>query len=295
MRHRASELGSAFDPSLYGGEFDADGYGGGFDLESAAVTRGGFEPVAASAPAPAVRRRGRPVAVAGMAAVALVGVAVLVAGATQVVRRDQLTGSALPLPGPHAVAVHQAPAPAGVVARHHPPVARGSVTGPTSHVAPPAPTTSARPVQGTQLPNTIRLPRGGTAYLVHVRVANDGTLPIPSGVDQAVWWGTGLNAAAGATVFAGHVNWAGVTGPFAELWQDRLGAVITIRDNSGKQLRYRVTKVLTLNKSTLPKQAPTLFSASGPQRIVVATCGGEWVGGALGYADNRVMVATPVK
>jgi hypothetical protein len=130
---------------------------------------------------------------------------------------------------------------------------------------------------------------------VHVRVANDGTLPIPSGVDQAVWWGTGLNAAAGATVFAGHVNWAGVTGPFAELWQDRLGAVITIRDNSGKQLRYRVTKVLTLNKSTLPKQAPTLFSASGPQRIVVATCGGEWVGGALGYADNRVMVATPVK
>lgn len=278
--------------------FDSSGYGGGFELESAAVTRGGFEPAAVptSVP-PALRRRSRPVAVAGMAAVVLVGAAVLVAGATQVVQRDELSGLATPLPGPHAVAVHQAPAPAGVAAQHQPPVARSAVTGPTSHPAAPPPTSAApaTPAQGTQLPNTIRLPRGGTAYLVHVQVANDGTLPIPSGVDQAVWWGTGLNASAGATVFAGHVNWAGVTGPFAELWQDRLGAVITIRDNSGTQLRYRVTKVLTLNKSTLPKQAPALFSASGPQRIVVATCGGEWVGGTLGYADNRVMIATPIK
>lgn len=235
-----------------------------------------------------------------MAAVALVGAAVLVAGATQVVQRDELSGSAVALPGPHAVAVHQAPAPVGVAAQHHPPVVRGAVAGPpaassSSHAAPPPTTSAVHPAQGTQLPNTIRLPRGGTAYLVHVQVANDGTLPIPSGVDQAVWWGTGLNAASGATVFAGHVNWAGATGPFAELWQDRVGAVITVRDNSGKQWRYRVTKVLTLNKSTLPTQAPTLFSASGPQRVVVATCGGEWVGGTLGYADNRVMIAMPVQ
>jgi hypothetical protein len=113
-------------------------------------------------------------------------------------------------------------------------------------------------------------------------------------VDQAVWWGTGLTAQAGATVFAGHVNWAGVTGPFADLWNDRTGDVIAVRDNTGKQWRFRVTQVLTLNKSQLPQQAPALFSASGPRRIVVATCGGEWVGGTLGYADNRVMVATPI-
>jgi hypothetical protein len=129
---------------------------------------------------------------------------------------------------------------------------------------------------------------------VHVQVANDGSLPIPSGVNQAVWWGTGLTASAGATVFAGHVNWAGATGPFAELWQDTTGAVITVRDNSGTQWRYRVTQVLTLDKSQVPQQAPALFSASGQPRIVLATCGGEWVGGTLGYADNRVLVATPI-
>jgi hypothetical protein len=278
--------------------FDAAGYGGGFDLEAGPRFPGGFEPIAEPAPEPP--RRGRPVAVAGAATVALVGIAMLVAGATQVVQRDQLSGLATPLPGQNVVAVHQAGSPAGAAARHQPPAPRHAVASTkaphaATSTAPPTTTVKpAQPAQGTQLPNTIRLPRGGTAYLVHVQVANDGSLPIPSGVDQAVWWGTGLDARSGATVFAGHVNWAGVTGPFAELWQDNIGAVITVRDNSGAQRHYKVTQVMTLNKSTLPKQAPALFSASGPQRIVVATCGGEWVGGTLGYADNRVMVAVPV-
>lgn len=236
-------------------------------------------------------------AVAGTAAVALVGAALLVTGTTQVVQSNDVTGLAAPLPGPFQVARHEASSPAGAL--------HGQVgTGPTASQATSSPPTTAtyptgsaaagQPDQGTQLPNTIRLPRGGTAYLVHVQVTNTGSLPIPSGVDQAVWWGTGLTATSGATVFAGHVNWAGVTGPFAELWQDQVGSVITIRDNSGTDWKYRVTQVLTLNKSTLPQQAPSLFSASGPRRVVLATCGGEWVGGALGYADNRVVVALPV-
>lgn len=292
MRHRASDLGPVF---------DAAGYGGGFDLESAdASYRGGFEPVVVPAPPPL--RRGHPLAVAGTAAVALVGAALLVTGATQVVQGDHLTGVATPQPGPVPIARHQAAGP-GLL--HQPLATIVPAPSSTGRSTPPAPSASQagpaagagvpQATQGTQLPNTIRLPRGGTAYLVHVEVASDGSLPIPSGVDQAVWWGTGLNAAAGATVFAGHVNWAGVTGPFAELWQDQVGAVINVRDNAGNQLRYQVTQVMTLNKTQLPQQAPSLFSPTGPQRIVVATCGGEWVGGSLGYADNRVLVAYPVK
>lgn len=273
-RHRAADLGPGF-----GDRCPQCGY-------------------AAPPPPSRPRGRGRPLAVAGMAGVALIGAALLVTGATQAVRADEVTGLAVPPPGPPPIAEHQAPDPAGVATLHQPP--KPSTAHPTTTTSAPATTApnpaaaAVRPAQGTQLPNTIRLPRGGTAYLVHVQVANDGSLPIPSGVDQAVWWGTGLDAATGATVFAGHVNWAGVTGPFAELWQDGVGAVVTVRDDSGEQRRYRVTQVLTLNKKTLPQQAPTLFSADGPQRIVLATCGGEWVGGSLGYADNRVVVAVPV-
>jgi hypothetical protein len=288
MRHRASDLGVPV--------FDAAGYGGGFDLD--AGPRCGVEPVRAPPPEP--RRRGHPLVVAGTATAALVGAALLVTGATQVVQRNELSGLPAPLPGPAMIAAHQAPAPDGVAQWHQPPVpvAAPTTSAPRTTTAPtttPNPAAAAvRPAQGDQLPNTVKLPSGGTAYLVHVQVANDGSLPIPSGVDQAVWWGTGLNATAGATVFAGHVNWAGVTGPFAELWQDKVGSVVTIRDTEGKQWRFRVTQLLTLNKKTLPERAPSLFSADGPHRIVLATCGGEWVGGALGYADNRVMVAVPI-
>lgn len=145
-----------------------------------------------------------------------------------------------------------------------------------------------------QAPNTIQLPRGGTASVVPGHVAADGSLPVPSGVTQAVWWGTGLSAPAGATVFAGHVNWAGATGPFAELWHDNVGDVISVRDNAGTERRFRVTQVLTLTKAQLPQQASTLFAATGAPRIVLVTCGGEWVGGPLGYADNRVLVASHI-
>ena len=292
MRHRASDFNPAFDTAGYGRVFDSAGYGGGFDLTGdTAGFPGGYEayPEPAAEPAPS---RGRPFAVAGTAAVALLGAALVITGATQSMRGDSLTGLPVPQAGTNMIAVHDAG-----TGTHH----KQATPKPTTTTVPTTPKTAAppaygatRPAQGAQLPNTIRLPKGGTAYLVHVQVANDGSLPIPSGVNQAVWWGTGLNAPSGATVFAGHVNWAGAIGPFAELWQDNAGAVITVRDNSGTQWRYQVTQVLTLNKDQLPQQAPTLFSPSGPPRIVLATCGGEWVGGTLGYADNRIVVATPI-
>jgi hypothetical protein len=330
VKHRAADLGRSFDAGGYpgrgfeavgyagvvDGRFDTAGYGGGFDLEADHRFPGGFEPIAT--PAGERRRRGHPVALAGTAGIAVLGVALLIAGATQLVQRNEVGGYALPQPGRNPVAAHQAgpgplhaaPSPASTSA---PPSAVSSpfsspfsspLSSPSSP-SPAAPTAqqqantgaaaAVRPAQGNQLPNTIRLPRGGSAYLVHVQVNGDGSLPVPSGVDQAVWWGTGLNAASGATVFAGHVNWAGVTGPFAELWDDGIGNVVTIRDNSGAAWRYRVTQVLTLNKTQLPQQAPALFSASGPPRIVLATCGGEWVQSKHSYADNRVLVAVPVR
>jgi hypothetical protein len=289
VRHRASDNNPAFDTAGYGQLFDEAGYGGGFDLTADSAFPGGFEPYAT--PAPPRPPRGRPLAAAGTAAVALVGVALLITGATQAAQANEVTGLPLPQPGPNSIAAHQAAAPA----LRHPPATSSPTPGSTTTTAaPPVPQNAVRPAQGNQLPNTIRLPRGGTAYLVHGEVGADGSLPIPSAVNQAVWWGTGLSAASGATVFAGHVNWAGVTGPFAELWQDKPGDIVTLRDNSGVEWRYQVTQVITLNKTQLPQQAPTLFASTGPARIVLATCGGEWISSAQSYADNRVMIATPI-
>ncbi len=118
-------------------------------------------------------------------------------------------------------------------------------------------------------------------------------LPIPSSLQQASWWGAGLHDPTGATVLAGHVNWHGATGPFAELWKSRAGDSVLLTDQAGQATTYHVSQVITLAKDELPKRADQLFSQDGPHRLVLVTCGGQWVGGKIGYAANQIVIATP--
>ncbi|WP_020499324.1 class F sortase [Sciscionella marina] len=231
---------------------------------------------------------------AGLAAsgVAVAGVGIVVAGVV-------LGASGNVVPG-HAMAAAHA---SGAGYEHQ---AKGADKEPKTQVSPaakeepepdkprpPRATGKPKPPPG-QSPGTIRLPKGGTAKLVRSEVTANRTLPIPNGVREATWWGSGLDAKQGATLFAGHVNWAGQTGPFNELWNDKTGDVVTVKDTAGTEYRYRIGKVVTLHKNALPDQAEQLFGQSGPHRIVLVTCGGRWVGGDEGYASNRIMVANPM-
>jgi len=128
--------------------------------------------------------------------------------------------------------------------------------------------------------------------LVRQDVVN-GVLPVPQQLGQAAWWGAGLDADRGATVFAGHVNWGGRTGPFAELWNARIGEQVTVVDGVGKASVYQVSQLISLQKDELPQRATELFGQTGAHRIVLVTCGGEWIGGAQGYAENKVVIADP--
>jgi hypothetical protein len=195
-----------------------------------------------------------------------------------------VAGTALPAAGAAAPAARPAtpatPPPATTSATPAAPAAR------TSEPPPPPPSTP-------QPPGTVRLPAGGTASLVRKNLGPGGELPIPDDLGQATWWGAGLDAAGGASVFAGHVNWRGATGPFAELWSAKIGGVVTIVDSAGKPWRYRISQLVTVHKDDLPARADDLFGQSGPHRVVLVTCGGRWVGGADGYEENRVVVADP--
>ncbi|GLZ39872.1 hypothetical protein Acsp05_34960 [Actinokineospora sp. NBRC 105648] len=162
---------------------------------------------------------------------------------------------------------------------------------PANQPAPPAPKPAAQPAG--QKPGTLRLAKGGTATLVRKELSADATLPVPSGVREATWWGAGLDAAQGATVFAGHVNWKGQTGPFAELWDARTGDAVSVVDAAGRQWRYRVARVETVDKRHLPDRAEEFFGQAGAHRLVLVTCGGQWVGGQDGYESNRVVIALP--
>ena len=165
---------------------------------------------------------------------------------------------------------------------------------PTTAPPPPATSTPAAPAPPPAQPNnSVRLARGGTATLVPMEVVN-GVLPVPEGVREAAWWGAALDAGAGATVLAGHVNWRGATGPFAELWQAKLGDVVTVLDEDGRAYRFQVRQLVTVHKDQLPGRAQELFGQDGAHRLVLVTCGGRWVGGQDGYEENRIVIAEPI-
>jgi hypothetical protein len=162
-------------------------------------------------------------------------------------------------------------------------------SAPTSSPAPPPPP----PAASTQPANTVKLARGGTATLVPMEVVN-GVLPVPEGVREAAWWGAALDAGSGATVLAGHVNWRGATGPFAELWQSKLDDVVSVIDHDGRPFQFRVRQLVTVHKNDLPARAQELFGQDGAHRLVLVTCGGRWVGGHDGYEENRIVIAEPM-
>jgi len=155
---------------------------------------------------------------------------------------------------------------------------------------------TASPTKPTGVPTTgaVHLPGGGTAELIAAQVSKDGTMSVPERLDQATWWGATLGAPVGATLLAGHVNWQGHVGPFAELWQDQVGQQITVVDNKGRNWVYRITQLVTVAKADLPNRAKQLYGLDGDHRLVLATCGGEFVGGNEGYDDNRFAVASLV-
>ncbi|WP_410675614.1 class F sortase [Amycolatopsis sp. cmx-4-68] len=197
-----------------------------------------------------------------------------------------VAGTALPAAGAAAPAAASSSPPPTVQAPAAPAAQTSSPSPSSTSAAPPA-----APPQ--QRPGTVRLPAGGTAALVRKDLGPGGELPIPADLGQATWWGAELDAAGGASVFAGHVNWRGATGPFAELWNAKIGGPVTIVDGAGKTWRYHVSQLLTVHKNDLPARADDLFGQSGPHRVVLVTCGGRWVGGSDGYEENRVVVADP--
>ncbi|WP_410589455.1 class F sortase [Amycolatopsis sp. lyj-23] len=143
-------------------------------------------------------------------------------------------------------------------------------------------------------PAQLALPGGGTAKLVQEDLDAAGALKIPEGLDEAAWWGAKLGAGHGVALLSGHVNWKGRKGPFTELWQVKAGQEVKLTDAAGGAWVYRIDKTETVHKTDLAGRSEQLFDPDGPHKLLLVTCGGEYVGGSEGYEDNRVVTASLV-
>jgi len=77
---------------------------------------------------------------------------------------------------------------------------------------------------------------------------------------------------------------------FAKLSSLGRGKTIQVNREDRRTSTFRVDAVERAPKSAFP--ADKVFASSDQARLVLITCGGAWVGGGVGYADNVIVFAT---
>lgn len=158
---------------------------------------------------------------------------------------------------------------------------------------PPAPVVVPR---APAAPATLGLPGDPDPVpLVPVGVLPSGALQLPERPSVLGWYAAGATPGdpAGTAVIAGHVDSAVYgAGPLKRLLDISLGDVVRVTDATGRTHAYAVASRTSYRKTTgLP---PELFGTDGPPRLALITCGGAFDERTGSYADNVVVVATPL-
>lgn len=138
---------------------------------------------------------------------------------------------------------------------------------------------------------------GDVAAVDPVQLTDTGALIPPQDVSRLGWYSAsavpGAEGAVGSSVITGHINYQGQgTGYAARFANMKVGDEFQILID-GEPRTFRVSKA----PYRLPKGSgfpPEVNDSTGPNRVVLITCGGQFVGGSLGYADNIITVAEPV-
>lgn len=149
-------------------------------------------------------------------------------------------------------------------------------------------------VRGT--PSTVTIPSINQHDVPVVAATVDrGQLTPPRDVDMAGIWtdGAALDATNGTTTLVGHVNYTGQgNGAFHDLAWVPVGSIITTVGATGSATAWTVTAVTTTAKADGVDPA-ALAGLTGPRRLVLVTCGGQYDRNLHSYRDNVFVWADP--
>lgn len=156
---------------------------------------------------------------------------------------------------------------------------------------PPAVSTSTG-----RVPTSFAVPGLGIRMPVEAEgVAATGEMALRPDPAELAWYRHGPRPgdAQGAVVLAAHLDAPGYgIGPLAELHRLRPGDVLTVMAG-GVVHRYTVLDVRSVSKADLDLDA--LFARSGPPRLHVVTCGGDFDEEQRRYDQNVVVSAAPLR
>ena len=146
------------------------------------------------------------------------------------------------------------------------------------------------------VPQRIRVDSLGIDMAIEsVGLAADGAMELPKNPSLAAWYRFGPSpaSAAGATVVAAHVDSLVYDiGPFAQLATASAGTEIVVTTEDGQDRRYAVESVQTVTKQDVPWDS--IFDRTGPNRLTLVTCGGEFDYDARTYLSNVIVSANPI-
>ena len=127
-------------------------------------------------------------------------------------------------------------------------------------------------------------------------IAADGTIAVPDAAraQEAGWYDQGPTPGQyGPAVIVGHVDTT--TGPavFHDLEELRAGDRIEVTRADRSVAVFEVNSVERYDKDRLP--VDEVYGDFSRPNLRLITCGGRWVGGETGYADNVVVFASLVQ
>ena len=131
-----------------------------------------------------------------------------------------------------------------------------------------------------------------------VGTTSDGELQVPENPKVVGWWSPGAKpgASKGTAIFAGHINFAGVTGTLAHIGNlkpgDEVDVYGTHNARHATKVRFAITGVRTYHKTKLPYRQ--IFDQASVGRLAIVTCGGPFDASTGNYLDNIVAFAVPV-
>jgi hypothetical protein len=158
------------------------------------------------------------------------------------------------------------------------------------------PLSASFPALGPSPPVALSIASVGLrAPVSEVGLAPDGTIatPPPERDHEAGWYDQSPTPGQyGPAVIVGHVDTR--TGPavFHDLAKVRRGDRVEVDREDGSVAVFQVTSVSRYDKEHLP--VDRVYGDFGRPNLRLITCGGRWVGGRTGYADNIVVFASLV-
>lgn len=144
-------------------------------------------------------------------------------------------------------------------------------------------------------PVRIRIPSIDVAADIDpVGMSDAVTMQVPVDIDLVGWFDRSVLpiSEAGHTVLVGHRD--GVSDPngvFRNLDDVRSGDMITVRDLSGRRIKYVVKGVAVVSDKAFAQQASEIFQTHGAHQLILITCGGTYDASEGGYQANVVVTA----